>query len=100
MQVSKGIGRITTCLQLLSTGDCRTNSKSLGNMGVLATSTYGDLCPGFRQVGMVVQNVSMWVVWIPPKTVIGNVQMVEVVPNFPIFEQTSVIPPQEEQAEQ
>ena len=42
--------------------------------GVMATSTYGDLCPGSRNVGMMLQNLSTHEVRIPPRTIIGSVQ--------------------------
>ena len=49
---------------------------------------------------MVLQNLSARVVQIPPKTVKGNVQMAEVVPNLKVFEQTSMVPLQKEWVEQ
>ena len=65
----------------------------------MATSTYGDLCPGSRLVGMVLRNLSIWEVQIPPKTVIGNVQMAEIVLNLKVFKQMSVVLPLKEQVE-
>ena len=73
--MSKESGGITTSLQLPSPCDCRTNSKSVGHMGVMTTSTYKDLCPGSRQVSMVLRNLAM----------IGNVQMAEVVPDLKVL---------------
>ena len=69
-------------------------------MGVMVTSTYGDLCPCSRQVGMALQNLSAQEVQIPPKTAIGNVQMAEVVPDQKGSEPTGPILSQKEQAEQ
>ena len=66
---------------------------------VIATSTYGDLCPGSRWVGMVLRNFSAMEVWIPAKTVTGNVQMAEVVPDLKVFKQSSMVPPQKDQPE-
>ena len=40
---------------------------------VKATSTYSDLHPGSRRIGMMLQNLSAWEFRIPPKMVIGNV---------------------------
>ena len=99
MQTSKGIGGITTCLQLPSTGYFRTDNKSSDNVGVMATNTYGDLCLCSRCVGMVMRNLSAWEVQIPPKTVMGNLQMAEIVPNLKVFKQMSAVLPPKEQAE-
>ena len=68
-------------------------------MGVMAISTYGDLCPGSRRVGMMLRNLSAWEVRIPPKTVIGNVQMAEIVPNMKALKHTSEVLPSKEQKE-
>ena len=43
--------------------------------GVMATSTHRNFCPGSRRVGMILQNLSACEVRIPPKTVIGDVQI-------------------------
>ena len=59
--------------------------------GVMATNTYGDLCPDSRQVRMVLSNLSALEFWIPSKTVIGNVQMAEIVPDLNVFKQTGVV---------
>ena len=58
----------------------------------MAASTYGDLCPGSRWVGMVLRNLSTWKVQIPPKTMIGNGQTAEVVPNLKVFEKNEHSP--------
>ena len=54
----------------------------------MATSTYGDLCPGSKHMGMVLGNLSAQEVCIPPKTVIGNVQAAEKVPDWKTFSHT------------
>ena len=48
--------------------------------GVMATNTYGDLCPGSRHMEMVLRNLSAQEVPVPPKMVIGRGQTVEKVP--------------------
>ena len=48
-------------------------------MGVMATSTYGDLHPGSRRVCMMLRNLSAQEVRKPPKTIISNVQAAEIV---------------------
>ena len=94
MQMSKGISRITACLQLSDTCNCRTNRKSSVNMGgVIGTSTYRDLCPGSRGSGMMLQHLSAHEVKIPPKTVIGNVQTAEIVPNMKALNHTCEVLP-------
>ena len=50
--------------------------------GVMATSPYRDLWTGSSWVGMVLWNLLAQEVQIPPKTVIDNVQMAEVVPSL------------------
>ena len=65
----------------------------------MATNTYRDLWPGSTWVGMVLRNFSTWEVQIPPKTVIGNVQMAEILPNLKVFKQTSKVLPLKEQVE-
>ena len=67
-------------------------------MEVIATGTYGDLHPGSRRVGMMLQNLSVQEVRIPPKTIIGNVQMAEIVPNVKALKPTSEVLPLKEQA--
>ena len=51
-------------------------------MGVMATSTYGNCCPGSRRVGMMLCNLSALEVRIPPRTVISNVQAIKIIPNL------------------
>ena len=65
----------------------------------MATSTYGDLCPGSRWLGMALWNLPAWEVQIPPKTVIGNVQMAKVIPNLKVFKLAGLVLPQKEQME-
>ena len=65
-------------------------------MGVVATSTYRDLGPASRRVGMMLQNLSACEVRIPPKTVIGNVLMAETVPNMKAHDHTYEVLPLEE----
>ena len=65
----------------------------------MATSTYWELCPVSRRVGMLLRNLSAWEVRIPPKTVIGNVQMAEMVPNKKSLNPTSKVLPLKEQKE-
>ena len=48
--MSKGIDGIATSLQLPSPHDCRTSSRSVGHMGVMATSTYGDFYPALDEL--------------------------------------------------
>ena len=48
----------------------------------MATSSYRDLRPGSRRVGMMLRNLSAQEVRIPPKAVIGSVQMAEIVLNL------------------
>ena len=67
--------------------------------GVMATNTFGDLCPGSKQVGMVLMNLSTQEVLIPPKTLVSNVQNAEIVPDLKIFKQTSSVLPLKEPAE-
>ena len=50
--------------------------------GVMATSTYGDLCPGSRRVGMMLRNLSANEVRLPPRTVVSNVKAAEIVTNL------------------
>ena len=95
--MSKGISGVTACLHLLSTCNHRTDGKSPVDMKVMATSTYGDLHPGSKREDMIMQNLSVWEVRVPPKTVIGNVQMVEIVPNMKAFKLTSKVLPSREQ---
>ena len=52
--------------------------------GVMAISTYSDLYPGSRRVGIMLQNLTAWEVRIPPKTIIGNVQLAEMSPIWPL----------------
>ena len=63
----------------------------------MVTSTYGDLCPGSRRVGMMLQNLSACEVRIPPVTVIGNKQMAEIVPGMKAHDHTYEVLPLEEQ---
>ena len=85
---SEGIGAITTYSQLPGPSDHGTYSQSLGSMGVMATSTYVDLCPGSQHVGMVLRNLSAREVCIPPKTDIGNVQTAAKVPDWEMLGHT------------
>ena len=62
----------------------------------MATSTYGDLHPGSINVGMMLRNLSTQEVRIPPTTVIGNVQMTEIVPNMKAFKHASEVLPLKE----
>ena len=57
----------------------------------MATNTFGDLCPGSRWVGMVLRNLSALEVPISPKTVIGNVQIAETVPDLKVFKPPSAV---------
>ena len=68
-------------------------------MEVMATSTYGDLHPGSRIVGIMLRNLSAWEVGIPPKTVISNVQAAEIVPNMKAPKDASEVLPSMEQTE-
>ena len=63
----------------------------------MATNTYGDLCPGSWHVGMVLRNLSTQEVCIPPKTVIGNIQTAEKVPDLEIFSHTNEFPLKEQE---
>ena len=65
--------------------------------GVMVTSTYGNLCPGSRWRGIILQNLLTQEVQIPPKTVIGNVQKAKVVPNLKVFGPASLVLPLKEQ---
>ena len=56
--------------------------------GVMATSTYGDLCLGSRPIEIVLRNLSAREVCFPPKTVIGNVQTAEQVPDWEMLSHT------------
>ena len=87
MQMSKGIRRVTACLQLFS---------HWLTWGVMATSFYIDLCPGARKMGMM-WNLSAQEVRMPPKTMICNVQMAEIVPNMKALNPTSDVLPLKEQ---
>ena len=68
-------------------------------MRVMATNTYEDLCPGSKCVGMVLKNLSAREVCIPPKTVIGNVQTAEKVPDWEMLSNNGKDPPPKEQGE-
>ena len=63
----------------------------------MGTSTYGDLHPGSRRVGMMWQSSSTHEVTIPPKTEIGKVQMAEIVPNMKAHDHMYEVLPLEEQ---
>ena len=63
----------------------------------MVTSNYGDLHQGSRSVGMMLQNLSAQEVRVPTKTVIGNVQMAEIVPNMKALRPTSDVLPLKEQ---
>ena len=91
MQLGERICAITASSQVSHTCDCRTNRKSLVNMVVMATSTYGDVCPDPRRVGMVLGDLSVQEIRIPPKTVIGNVQTAEIIPHTKVLEHTGEI---------
>ena len=65
----------------------------------MATSTYGDLHPGSRRVGMMLRNLSALEVRIPPRTVIHNVQAAEIVPSKKAPHYTSEVLPSTEQTE-
>ena len=73
--MSKGVSGVTTCLQLSCTCDHSMIDNCQLTWGSLATSTYGDLHPGSRWLGNMLQNLSALEVRIPPKTIIDNVQM-------------------------
>ena len=65
----------------------------------MATSTYRDLHPGFRRVGMMLQNLSACEFRIPPRTIISNVQAAEIVLNLKAPNYTSKVLPSTEQTE-
>ena len=65
----------------------------------MATSTFRDLCLGPRIVGMMLRNLSTWEIRNPPKTVIGNVQTAEIVPNMKASKHTSEVLPSMKQKE-
>ena len=65
----------------------------------MASSTYMDLCPGSRGVGIVLWNLSSWEVPIPPKTVIANIQIAEVTANLRVFKLAGLVLPHKEQME-
>ena len=62
--------------------------------GIMASSTYG--VSGSRRVGMMLRNLSAQEVRIPPKTVIGNVQTAEIIPNMKAIKHTSKVLPSKE----
>ena len=66
---------------------------------IMATSTYGDLCPCSRMVGMMLRNLSAWEVRITPRTVTSNVQMAEIFPNMKALKHTSQVSSSKEQKE-
>ena len=61
--------------------------------GLMATGTYGDPSPGSGKVGMMLRNLSAREVRFPHKSIIGNVQMAEIVLNMKAFKHTSDILP-------
>ena len=65
----------------------------------MATSTYGDLHPCSRRVGIMLRNLCTWEVRIPPKNVISNVQAAQIVPNMKTPKYASEILPSMEQTE-
>ena len=65
----------------------------------MVTSTYRDLCPGSKRVGMMLWNLSAWEVRVPPRTVIDNVQMAEIVHNMNALKPTNEVLPSKKQEE-
>ena len=63
----RGTSGIVACSQLLSKHNCRTDRKSSYNMEVMVISTYWDLHPNSRRVGMMLRNLSAQEFRIPPK---------------------------------
>ena len=57
----------------------------------MSTNTYGDLYHGSRRVGMMLRNLFACEVGIPHRTVIGNVQASEIVPNKKVLNKKALI---------